>query len=79
LISGGTGDRLGSAGIMAALINPDGRIRAANRVLRARAMGHEEGAIVGRDFARCLITDSHGMARFEREGLARNPLRVLQI
>lgn len=79
LISGGTGDRLGSAGIMAALINPDGRIRAANRVLRARAMGHEEGAIVGRDFARFLITDSHGMARFEREGLARNPLRVLQI
>ena len=42
-------------------------------------MGHEEGAIVGRDFARFLITDSHGMARFEREGLARNPLRVLQI
>ncbi len=79
LIAGATGDRLGSAGIMAALINPDGRIRAANRVLRARAMGHEEGAIVGRDFARFLITDSHGMARFEREGLAQNPLRVLQI
>lgn len=36
LIAGATGDRLGSAGIMAALIKPDGRIRAANRVLRAR-------------------------------------------
>lgn len=79
LIAGPTGDRLGGAGIMAALINPDGRIRAANRVLRARAMGHEDGAIVGRDFARFLITDSQGMARFEREGLLKNPLRVLQI
>jgi two-component system, cell cycle sensor histidine kinase and response regulator CckA len=79
LIAGGTGDRLGSAGIMAALINPDGRIRAANRVLRARAMGQEEGAIIGRDFARFLITDAQGMARFEREGLTQNPLRVLQI
>ncbi|WP_010186778.1 response regulator [Sphingomonas sp. PAMC 26605] len=79
LIAGATGDRLGGAGIMAALINPDGRIRAANRVLRARAMGQDEGAIVGRDFARFLITDAQGMARFEREGLTRNPLRVLQI
>jgi two-component system cell cycle sensor histidine kinase/response regulator CckA len=79
LIAGATGDRLGSAGIMAALINPDGRIRAANRVLRARAMGHEEGAILGRDFAQFLITDAQGMARFEREGLTMNPLRVLQI
>ena len=79
LIAGATGDRLGCAGIMAALIKPDGRIRAANRVLRARAMGHEEGAIVGRDFAQFLITDANGMARFEREGLTKNPLRVLQI
>lgn len=64
---------------MTALIGPDGRIRAANRVFRARAMGHEEGAITGRDFARFLITDSHGLVRFEREGLTGIPLRVLQI
>ncbi|WP_010164245.1 response regulator [Sphingomonas sp. PAMC 26617] len=79
LISGPTGDRLGSAGIMTALINPDGRIRAANRVLRARAMGEGDSPILGRDFARFLITDAYGMARFEREGMTRNPLRVLQI
>jgi len=79
VIAGPTGDRLASAGIMAALIGPDGRIRAANRVLRARAMGHEEGAVQGRDFARFLITDSHGLVRFEREGLTGAPLRVLQI
>ncbi len=39
LIGGATGDRLAAAGIMAALIAPDGRIRAANRVLRARGDG----------------------------------------
>ena len=79
MIAGAIGDRLASAGIMTALIAADGRIRAANRVMRARAMGHEEGAIAGRDFARFLITDSRGQVRFEREGLAGTTLRVLQI
>ncbi len=79
LVGGFTGDRLAAAGIMAALIAPDGRIRTANRVFRARAMGHEEGAVSGRDFARFLITDSHGQVRFEREGLDGGHLRVLQI
>ncbi|HWK35318.1 hybrid sensor histidine kinase/response regulator [Sphingomonas sp.] len=78
-IAGVNGDRLGAAGIMAALLGPDGRVRAANRVLRARAMGNEDGAIEGRDFARFLITDSAGLVRFEREGLGGNPLRVLQV
>ncbi|MCU6452667.1 response regulator [Sphingomonas sp. A2-49] len=78
LIGGATGDRLGQAGVMAALIAPDGRIRAANRVLMQRALGGNSG-IEGRDFARLLITDSRGLVRFEREGLDGTPLRVLQI
>lgn len=79
LIGGRHGDRLATAGIMLALVTPDGRIRAANRVFRRRAMGHEEGAISGGDFARFLITDSRGQARFEREGMGGVPVRVLQI
>ncbi|MES2337461.1 MAG: response regulator [Pseudomonadota bacterium] len=79
LIAGADGDRMGEAGIMLAMLSPDGRIRTANRVLRTRAMGHEEGAVEGRDFARFLITDSAGLVRFEREGLSGNPLRVLQV
>ncbi|MBM3928197.1 MAG: PAS domain-containing protein, partial [Sphingomonadales bacterium] len=79
LLAGPEGDRLGEAGVMAALLSPDGRVRFANRVLRARAMGHEDGAIEGRDFARFLITDAAGLVRFEREGLSGNPLRVLQL
>jgi two-component system cell cycle sensor histidine kinase/response regulator CckA len=79
LVAGRTGDQFGRSGIMVALIGHDGRVIAANSVLRARAMGYEDAAILGRDFAHFLMTDERGMVRFEREGLLRNPLRVLQI
>jgi len=79
LIAGHTGDRMGGAGIMTAMVTPEGRIRTANRVFRARALGSAEANPEGRDFARLLITDSAGLVRFEREGLAGTPLRVLQI
>lgn len=78
IIAGPTGDRLAAAGIMAALIAPDGRLLAANRVLRERSMGHEESVVVGRDFARFLIADDKGQVRFEREGPRGTPLRILQ-
>ncbi|PAX08439.1 hybrid sensor histidine kinase/response regulator [Sphingomonas lenta] len=73
------GDRLGGAGIMAALVTPEGRVRAANRVLAHRATGRAEGEVEGRDFMRYLITDSRGHVRFEREGLEGNPLRVIEV
>ncbi len=79
LIAGTTGDRLAAAGIMAALIAPDGKLLAANRVLRERSMGHEESVVVGRDFARFLAADAQGQVRFEREGEKGNPLRIIQI
>lgn len=79
LLGTAIGDRLGGAGVMAVLVAADGRVMAANRVLRARALGREEAAIEGQDFARLLITDASGHVRFEREGLNGNPLRLLQI
>lgn len=79
LLTGATGDRLGAAGIMAATVSAEGRVRAANRVFRLRAMGHEEAAIAGRDFARFLVTDGGGRVRFEREGASGGPLRVVQL
>ena len=78
LIAGEAGDRLGQAGVMAALVESDGRIRAANRVLAARALGRED-SLDGQDFARLLITDSRGLVRLEREGLDGTPLRLVQI
>ncbi|WP_066658710.1 MULTISPECIES: hybrid sensor histidine kinase/response regulator [unclassified Sphingomonas] len=79
LVAGKSGDRLGQAGIMMALIGADGRVRAANRVLRLRAAGDELAMIEGRDITRFLITDSRGTVRFEREGLSGTPIRVLEI
>ncbi|MBI0474918.1 response regulator [Sphingomonas sp. MA1305] len=77
-LAGPAGDRLGAAGVMAALLGPDGRVRAANRVLALRALG-APGRLEGRDFGRLLITDSRRLVRFEREGLDGTPLRVVQI
>lgn len=79
LVAGPSGDRLGAAGIMVALLGADGRVRAANRVLRLRAMGDENAMIEGRDITRFLITDNIGIVRFEREGGSGTPLRVLEI
>jgi two-component system cell cycle sensor histidine kinase/response regulator CckA len=79
LLSGTTGGRLGQAGVMAALIEPDGRVRAANAVLATRALGRPDADLAGRDFAHLLITDSRGLVRFEREGLEGAPLRVVQL
>ena len=78
LITGPTGDRLGGAGLMLALLSPEGRVRAANPVLTLRAAG--EGAnLAGRDFARCLATDAEGRLRFAREGANGTPLRLVQL
>ncbi|QDX25456.1 response regulator [Sphingomonas suaedae] len=79
LVAGKSGDRLGQAGIMMALVGADGRVRAANRVLRLRAAGDEQAMIEGRDLTRYLITDNRGTVRFEREGLSGTPIRVLEI
>jgi two-component system cell cycle sensor histidine kinase/response regulator CckA len=79
LVAGPYGDRVGLAGVMVALLGPDGRVRAANRVLRKRAMGDEGAMIEGRDFTRFLVTDNGGIVRFEREGGSGTPLRVLEI
>ncbi|MBY0581709.1 MAG: response regulator [Sphingomonas sp.] len=79
LITGATGDRMATAGIMLTLIASDGRIQAANRVFRLRACGNEEADLSGRDFARFLITDGGGQVHFEREGPEGTPLRVLQV
>ncbi|MBA3878251.1 MAG: hybrid sensor histidine kinase/response regulator [Sphingobium sp.] len=79
MIAGPIGNRVASAGLMLCLVDPEGRIKTANRVFRLRAMGHEEGAVDGRDFGRFLTTDADGLVRFEREGRGGTPIRVMQI
>ena len=79
LLAGSTGDRLGLGGVMAALLDPSGRVLAANAVLAQRALGRGDADLTGRDFAHLLITDSRGLVRFEREGLEGTPLRIVQL
>jgi two-component system cell cycle sensor histidine kinase/response regulator CckA len=79
LLAGPTGDRLGAGGVMTALLDPSGRVLAANAVLCQRALGRGDADLVGRDFAHLLITDSRGLVRFEREGLEGTPLRIVQL
>ncbi|HYZ47369.1 MAG TPA: response regulator [Sphingomonas sp.] len=79
LIGSGGGERLGEAGIMTVLIGADARIRAGNRAFALRATGSADAAIDGRDLAAMLTVDSRGTIRFEREGPAGGPVRLIQV
>lgn len=79
LIEGPAGVRLGEAGIMAVLIDSDGRIRAASPVFVARAAGRIEAPLLGLDFVSLLTSGEDGAIRFAREGRTGVPLRMLQV
>lgn len=79
LLTGPAGERLGEAGVMAALIGPKGHIRIASPVFVARATGLRGTALEGRDFPSLFERDSHGAIRFVQEGPTGHPLRLLQI
>jgi len=77
-IAGSLGDRLGEAGIMAALMTSAGEVIAGNRVLGLRATGQAGGAIVGQDLAQLLVGDAQGSVHFARDEDA-GALRLLQV
>jgi two-component system, cell cycle sensor histidine kinase and response regulator CckA len=79
LIEGPAGLRLGEAGMMAALIGPEGRVRSATRGLAVRAGGRMEAVMEGREFISLLETGEDGAARFTSEGKKGTPLRLLQV
>ena len=79
LVGGGFGDRLGRAGLMAALIDERGRVLVANKVFAARAVGTQGSSVTGRDFAACLSQDAQGALRFARDAEGADPLRLLHI
>jgi two-component system, cell cycle sensor histidine kinase and response regulator CckA len=78
-VEGEWGDRLAEAGVMIALIGPEGRIRAANRPLIVRALGRIEAPVAGREFVTLLSSDAKSVIRFASEGPAGLPLRLLQV
>jgi two-component system cell cycle sensor histidine kinase/response regulator CckA len=78
LVGGAAGERLGQAGLMAALADGEGRLIAANRAFRLRATGETE------DAAGAVLVDLIGVAEdgrfhFLREGKEGGALRIVQV
>jgi two-component system cell cycle sensor histidine kinase/response regulator CckA len=79
-LDGPAGRTLGQAGVMAALVSPEGRLRSANQAFLLRALGESDMAhYVGRDAAPMLRLDDGGSLYFAREGDRATPIRMLQI
>lgn len=79
-LDGPAGLTLGQAGIMAALVNAEGRLRVANRAFLLRALGESDADhYVGRDVAQLLRLGDSGALYFGREMDRATPIRLLQI
>ena len=82
IIDGNGGMALGHAGMMAALVGPDGRIRSANSAFAVRALGsggESQAGVVGRDVAKLLRIDDAGTIYFDAEGASATPVRLVQV
>lgn len=79
VIDGESGQQLAEAGIMMAMIGPEGRIRAANPAFLARATGRSDSNVIGRDFATYMRVDEKERIFFAREQGHATSVRMLQI
>ncbi|HEX2814481.1 MAG TPA: response regulator [Sphingopyxis sp.] len=79
-LDGPAGRTLARAGIMAALVSAEGRLRTANQAFLLRAFDEGDQAhYAGRDVAAMLRLDDAGTLYFAREGDRATPVRMLQI
>ncbi|MDG5487636.1 ATP-binding protein [Sphingomonas sp. BGYR3] len=81
LLSGVLGDRLGRAGVMAVLVQGDGRMVAASRAFRQRALGDAAAPVAGRDMTPLIapVDDDVSRFRLSREGEGGGLLRFFQV
>ncbi len=79
LITGEAGNRIGEAGLMAALADGDGKLLTANRAFIARAVGQADAAVVGTPLVGLLATSEDGQFHFAHEGKGASALRIVQI
>ncbi len=79
-LDGPAGRTLGHAGVMAALVSAEGRLRTANPAFLLRALSDGDQAhFAGRDVAAMLRLDDAGSLYFAREGDRATPVRMIQI
>ena len=77
-LAGTTGERLSSAGVFAALVGDDGKVIAANRLFRERALGSEVEA-VGRRFTELVEVGDDNLVRLAAEGESARALRFVHV
>ncbi|MEO6582058.1 MAG: response regulator [Sphingomicrobium sp.] len=77
-LAGPTGDRLGEAGLLAALVDTDGMLLAANRSFAARAVPIDQGPGKMR-FADLVEFSKEGMAGLVVEGDSARPMQSVRI
>jgi len=73
-----TGRRMGSAGVMAAVVDDNGIGMEANRIFLQRALGSADAPSSGWDFAELLRSDGE-VIRLSRDSPAMPPIRLIQI
>ena len=79
LLDGVGGQRLGAAGVMLALVDPDGTIVAANQVFTYRSLGDIAADPVGTNMATLLETGDDGGVRIARDPEEAPPLRIVPV
>jgi two-component system cell cycle sensor histidine kinase/response regulator CckA len=75
-IAGTTGERLAAAGVMAALIDDDGTLLAANKPFADRAIGAADPVDADLRFTDLVRTVDNGLLHFITEGESTSPLRA---
>ena len=78
-LNGKVGRALALEGIQAAVVAPDGRIHAANRLFAARAAGDAEAEITGTDFVGYFNADEQERIFYAREGSKGVPVRLVHV
>ena len=78
-LDGKLGRALSQAGMAAALVDPDGKIRAASAGFALRAVGDGNALLTGQDFVSLLLQDEQDRISWAREGRGGNPLTMFYL
>jgi two-component system cell cycle sensor histidine kinase/response regulator CckA len=78
-VSGLTGERLAAAGVLAALVDGDGRLVAANGLFTERALADPMGLSEAPQFTDLIETSAEGAVRLVAEGPEGRSLRLISI
>ncbi|OYW87079.1 MAG: hybrid sensor histidine kinase/response regulator, partial [Sphingobium sp. 32-64-5] len=79
MVTGEMGAGLGEAGLMAAIIGAEGRIRGANEAFVLRASGRTDADMTGRDLAAYFRRDEEGCIFFAREAPGMLPIAIFRV